>query len=279
MKDEAFKECEQIIKQHSSSFYYAFKHLDKKGAKAVYAIYAFCRTADDIVDIEVSDVALNSLQRELEEFENGNIPGRPFWKALREVFSEYKMDIKPFHEMLQGQRMDLSFRPLDTEEELIKYCYLVAGTVGLMLLPILADTRNSRVAEISINLGLAMQLTNILRDIGEDYDNSRIYLPMNLMDSFGYSVQDLKLKTINTSFINLWEHLASKAEKYYANCIENIELYNKKGRFPIMLSANYYKAILAKVRENGYDVFNKRAYVSPSEKKSIFLQSKITSAF
>ena len=164
---EDFASCEEVIKKHSKSFYSAFSQLPKDKARSVFAIYAFCRQADDAIDLLKDLKLLNENHHGLHKLEAGTVLDAPIWRALSVVFATYDLPFQPFYDMLTGQRMDLYFQQPATEADLSHYSYYVAGSVGLMLLPILS----SSAAEIQTpakKLGEAMQRTNILRDIGED---------------------------------------------------------------------------------------------------------------
>lgn len=262
-----FKYCETIIKKHSKSFYYAFSQLPDEKANAVYAIYTFCRTADECADGEHSFIEktrlLRQLKKELDLFNDGAEVDKPLWRALRYVFNTYDMDIGFFYDQLTGQSMDLAFTPPNTMKELERYSYYVAGSVGLMLLPIIASKSSVGLRLAVTELGVAMQITNILRDIGEDYhEKNRIYLPVEELSHFHYSQNDLHKSLINDNFINLWEKLAARAESLYEGFLENIELLDADSRLPVYLSAHIYRGILDAVRKNGYQCLTKRNYVT-----------------
>ena len=269
-----YRYCEEIIKKNSKSFYFAFSQLPEDKANAVFAIYTFCRRADDSVDENGSKVRqkeeLERLNMELQLFEKGEEIQHPMWLALRDVFNRYNMSIEPFYEQLEGQRMDINFTEPMTLKELEKYSYYVAGTVGLMLLPVLAQGSSIDLTEQAISLGIAMQITNILRDIGEDYHiKNRIYIPQSLLASELYSADHLKNATINSSFIRIWESLAQHAEELYDNFFHSIFYFDEDSRFQVLLAAKVYRGILNAVRKNNYDCFHVKNYVSPIEMQKI----------
>ncbi|WP_225743550.1 phytoene/squalene synthase family protein [Marinilactibacillus sp. Marseille-P9653] len=273
--------CEEIIKEHSKSFYFAFSRLPEEKAKAVYAIYAFCRQADDSIDEADSSKeqqkALLSIKKMLEQFEKGEDSDHPVWRALRDVFNRFDMSLKPFYDQLEGQTMDYNFKQPETLTDLEKYSYFVAGSVGLMLLPILATNHHQELKETAISLGVAMQITNILRDIGEDQKEiNRIYLPVELMKEAGYTYDDLKSQVINPSFISMWETLASRSETLYKIVKQDLNKFDSDSQLPVLLSANVYAEILATVRKNGYDCFNQRNKTSFIRKLSIYKNTRKT---
>jgi len=264
--------CENVIKKNSKSFYRAFSRLPKEKARDIYAIYGFCRVADDIVDVKNDRNELELFKSKWINFKSGNTPDEPVWRALRYTFGKYEMNYEAFDHMIEGQFSDFDFVQPKTREELEKYCYYVAGTVGLMVLPVLSK-RHVELEENAIVLGKAMQITNILRDIGEDYDNGRIYLPESSMEKYNVTSYDIYSKKVSSSFIQMWEHEAKLAEKYYCRAMENISLYDKDSLFPLMLSVNFYKEILNEVRKNGYDCLTKRNYTGKTRKIMIYLST------
>lgn len=265
-----FGYCEAIIKRHSKSFYYAFSQLPPEKANAVYAIYAFCRTADDCADSNERPArklaSLRRLREELDLFRDRSEADHPLWRALRRVFSDYDMDIQPFYDQLTGQRMDLEFSSPKNMRALESYSYYVAGSVGLMLLPVLASNAAADLRPSAIKLGIAMQITNILRDVGEDlYQKQRVYLPEEEMARFRYSQADLRQGVINENFVGLWERLAERAEALYDELYGSLDFYDADSKRPLALSVGLYRAILDAVRSNAYDCFSKRNYVPKDE--------------
>ncbi|GMG68860.1 phytoene/squalene synthase family protein [Tetragenococcus halophilus] len=264
-RKKEFDYCEKIIQRHSKSFYAAFSQLPKKKAQSIYAIYAFCRLADDIVDEKKDAKQLQELFQQLAAFEAGNVPNEPTWLALEVVFKEFPMDIRPFYDMLVGQRMDLNFQQPRTWQELSEYAYYVAGSVGLMLLPVLSD-KTEQIIPHAKRLGETMQLTNILRDIGEDLYTGRIYLPQKEMQRYNVTVEDLKKQKVTQNFIELWESIAKYAEKLYQKSLNMIPYIKKDARQPLLSAIIIYAELLPEIRRNQYDVFNKRQAVSTRKK-------------
>ncbi|MCO8287159.1 phytoene/squalene synthase family protein [Tetragenococcus halophilus] len=264
-RKKEFDYCEKIIQRHSKSFYAAFSQLPKKKAQSIYAIYAFCRMADDIVDEKKDAEQLQELFQQLAAFEAGNVPDEPTWLALEVVFKEFPMDIRPFYDMLVGQRMDLNFQQPQTWQELSEYAYYVAGSVGLMLLPVLSD-KTDQIIPHAKRLGEAMQLTNILRDIGEDLYIGRIYLPQKKMQRYNVTMEDLKKQKVTQNFIELWESIAKYAEKLYQKSLNMMPYIKKDARQPLLSAIIIYAELLPEIRRNQYDVFNKRQAVSTRKK-------------
>lgn len=263
--EEDFIYCENVIKKHSKTFYQAFSQLPRNKSQAIFAVYAFCRRADDLID-EYKDIeGLNKFEEELRNFENNIIADRPEWRALNHVFEHFPMDIKPFYEMIHGQRIDINFSQPKDQKELEDYCYYVASTVGLMILPILSS-KAGKIQEEAKLLGKAMQITNILRDIGEDLENSRIYIPKNIMEKFGVNELDLDAEIVDQAFIDMWEYEAEIAEKYYNQALSMTENIDDDCKKAFLVAAYFYRDILTAIRKGSYQVFGNRHSVSKLRK-------------
>lgn len=258
-----FAWCEDVIRRNSHSFYRAFSLLPERKRSGVFAVYAFCRAADDCVDRDASREGLDALEHDLEQFCAGVVPGGPVWRALDAVFATFAMDDLPFFDMLEGQRRDLDFHQPATLAELEDYAYYVAGTVGLMLLPLLhAESPVSvQLADDAVDLGVAMQLTNILRDVGEDWDAGRVYLPASLMEEASYGRDDLEAHAVNEVFVDVWEALARRAEGLYLPMERDIDQLDADSRLATLSSLYLYRGILNAVRANDYHCFDRRAAV------------------
>lgn len=237
-KDFAY--CESIIKKNSKSFYLAFSQLPKRKAQSVYAVYAFCRRADDLIDRDNNQAGLRQLERQLLDFNEGKVPNDPVWRALSVVFDNFPMVTAPFFDMLTGQRKDADFKQPETRKDLEEYCYYVAGSVGLMLLPLLTE-RPADIVVPAKKLGEAMQLTNILRDVGEDYQMGRIYLTKEDMTRFGVATTMLKEKQAQTQLVALWESLAKQAENLYEELFEMFPLITEDCRQALASAAFIYR--------------------------------------
>ncbi len=266
------RQCRKIIQKNSLTFYKAFSKIeDKQKRKAIYAVYAFCRYADDLVDEYQDENKLNRLEKELTNYVNKKRTPNFMWRALKkhtkDIYKEHHF--KAFYDMIEGQRMDLHFVGYETLEDLLRYCYHVAGTVGLMLNPILAGYDEPKLYPFAVHLGHAMQITNILRDIGEDYQQGRIYIPRAILKEANYSLNDLDNGKINNGLVDVIERLAKVALKYYDEALKDLSLYPKDTAKPLGLSIVFYRAILDAIRDNGYDVFRKRAVVTSSKKEQI----------
>ena len=258
-----FAWCEEVIKRNSHSFYRAFSQLPERKRAGVFAVYAFCRAADDCVDKAASRAQLSALERNLERFVAGQVPDEPLWRALDVVFACFDLEERPFFDMLEGQRRDLSFRQPETMGELEDYAYYVAGSVGLMLLPLLRAEApvNARLVDDAVDLGVAMQLTNVLRDVGEDWDAGRVYLPASLLAQVPSWPRDFAERRVSEAFADAWETVARRAEELYLPMQQGIGQLDADSRLATLASLFLYRGILDAVRAEGYRCLDRRAVV------------------
>lgn len=272
---EAYQACKSVIEHHSKTFAKAFQHLPREKRQAVWAVYAFCRKADDIVDEGNNpEEELQAFNDDFNQFLDGIRPyNTALWIALEDTFQRFNFDEAPFHDMIRGQYMDLQKNRYDSVDELLDYSYHVASTVGLMLLPILSPERKNELYDSAVSLGYGMQITNILRDIGEDLQRDRIYLPAEVMKRHEYTEHDLMNQVTDERFIAMWEELASLAEQHYISGTDKLSLYPLNARLPVLAAARFYMEILNAVRKNQYQVFDQRAYVSKEEKEKIIQEA------
>ncbi|WP_216830484.1 phytoene/squalene synthase family protein [Alkalihalobacterium elongatum] len=275
--EKAYESCRLVIEKHSNSFAKAFNVLPSEKRKAVWAVYAFCRRVDDIVDNGGTLEELHAFKTEFKLFLKGSFSVYDdMWIALNDVFQRYSMDTEPFFDMIRGQEMDFEIHDYQSLEQLEQYSYHVASSVGLMLLPILAPNNELHLKNGAISLGLAMQLTNILRDVGEDLERGRVYIPADLMEKHDYTREELIKSTINDNFIHLWEDIAHRAEQLYDLALQTIDDYPMDARFPVKAALYFYRHILHSVRKNKYNCFTMRAYVIDVEKKRLLKQIMTT---
>lgn len=272
--------CEQVIKKHSATFYRAFSNIqDKHRRQGIFAVYAFCRHVDDLIDEQHDIKGLQSYKSELDDFVKGYQKKGFRWRALADTRDRFYPDERyfaPFYEMIEGQELDAHPVRIESMEQLLKYADLVASSVGKMLLPMLAPDSKKDLKPFAVSLGRAFQLTNILRDIGEDYRRDRIYLPSLMMKKYGYSIEDLKSQRVNRSFINVWEDIAKIAETNYQDAQTWIEFFPSDVRFSLQASLVLYREILNVIRREHYQVMNQKQFVTQEEKLKILntLKSK-----
>ncbi len=277
--------CRALIRQHSSSFYRSFRHLPPDRARAVFAVYAFCRVLDDTVDEAKSPreaaEAVDAMEKALLDAAAGKRGESPWERELAWAFASFKLETGPFLDQIRGQRSDLAFaRPQDFAA-LDEYCYLVAGSVGLMLLPLLVESvPGAAVRDTAEKLGKAMQLSNIIRDIAEDARRGRCYIPEDLAREAGWTCPAPGADGgfppeagSDPALARVCEELAARAEAWYELFYAKIDQFAPFARRPLWLAATYYRAILDKARKKGWDVFAGRVYLSDAAKALLYVKS------
>jgi phytoene/squalene synthetase len=269
---------EQIIKKNSASFYAAFSNIsDNYRRRGVFSVYAYCRYVDDLIDENNDLDQLLAYKSKLDDFVKGYPVGGFRWRTLKDTATRFypvDYDYQPYYEMIEGQEFDAHPVRMETIDQLLQYCDLVAGSVGKMLLPILAPKATVDLKPFAIALGRAFQLTNILRDIGEDYRRDRVYLPQSLMNAHHYSLSDLKQSFVNDSFIGLWEELATLAERYYQQALPMLVHFPEDTRWPLKGALLVYRTILEVIRHQRYMVMKKKHFVPDDQKMAILKQLK-----
>jgi phytoene synthase len=271
--DEAYSYCRQISKKHAKTFYLASLFLPKQQQKAIFAIYALLRTVDDVVDMAEEQLAkgvitrddisrmLESWKTKLKDCYAGKVANDPIMMAWHDTLKTYTIPIELPLDLMDGVAMDIEFKPFETFDELYVYCYKVASVVGLMTIEIFGYS-NKEALPYAIELGIAMQLTNILRDVGEDVNRGRIYLPLEDLRRFNYSSEELMQKNLNSNFIALMKFQIERARNYYQSSDKGIPMLSSKSRFGVAISSINYGNILSAIEKNNYDVFSTRAYRS-----------------
>ena len=277
--EDAYNYCRKISRDHAKTFYLASMFLPKKQQNPIFAIYALLRTVDDVVDMaedklkaglitsdEIS-MMLEGWKSRLKACYAGKHDNDPIMMAWQDTLKSYTIPIDLPLDLMDGVAMDIEFKPFETFDELYVYCYKVAAVVGLMTSEIFGY-RDKQALQHAIELGIAMQLTNILRDIGEDVDRGRIYLPLEDLRRFNYSKEEFMQKRINDNFINLMKFQIERARGYYRSSEKGIPMLEKQARFAVCISSVNYGNILSAIESNNYDAFSKRAYRSFYQKIS-----------
>lgn len=254
---------DERLKGSRSSFRYSFSFLPRPQREALETVYAFCRTTDDIVDSE-QDVhsKIDRLRRWRTELERG-LDGHsdfPLLNRLSAISQRFNIPIIHFYELLKGVEMDLVKNRYKTFEELKEYCYHVASSVGLMCLGIFGS-KDQRTKEYAVNLGIALQLTNILRDVGMDARYGRIYLPQDDLLQFGYTESELLNRSYTPRFKALMAFEAARAEEYFRRAQDSLPVTDKKAMFAAKIMERIYFHTLLLIREADYDVFTKPVYL------------------
>lgn len=264
--------AQEIAKNSKSSFYYAFNLLPTDKRDAMNTVYAFCRQTDDIIDEgnEPAEKKSEKLRRWRIELERA-FRGKSYYALLNKLaktISRFNIPVDPFFELIRGMEMDIQKNRYITFEDLQLYCYRVASTVGLMCIEIFGYKHNSA-KEFAVNLGIALQLTNILRDIKKDAEKGRIYLPQEDLEKFGYSEKELLGFTYNSNFKRMMEYEALRAKEYFDKANTNLNLDDKGAMFAARAMQHIYERMLTKIIDADFDVFNRNIKVSKFEKVGI----------
>ena len=265
---KAYEVVAASTKAASSNFYYAFVTLPADKRKAVYAGYSFCRMADDIVDNgELGDQAgeaLDTLKTKLAEAYAGKAV-EDMWLALGHTLNKYPIDVQHLLDVVDGCRMDLDGATYETFDDLKKYCKRVASSTGLALIEVFGYD-DKRAVDYAIDLGIALQLTNILRDITEDLEIGRVYLPTNELAEYGVSIEDIRRKRVTPEFTRFMKFQVERARKYLNSGMRLFPLLDKQSRSCPEIMTNVYERLLSKIEKNQYDVLNRRTGLSRFQK-------------
>ena len=272
--DRAFGLCTEITRDHSKSFYFSTSFLPPAKRAAIRAFYAFCRTTDDMVDVLAKNDAekrdhLDAWRRDsrLQSKDQHN-PVLAAWTHTRDAYGVPQCYAE---ELIDGCEMDLTVKRYSTWAELERYCYCVASTVGLISMHIVGVQNDDaglfeRSQPPAIELGIALQLTNILRDVGEDLGRDRIYLPEEDMQRFGYTEDDLRQGVVDDRFRALMRFEIDRAQELYRRGLPSIANLKSDGRLAVGAAIMLYRDILDKIIENDFDVFGKRAHLTLGDK-------------
>lgn len=277
---EAYAECRAITRYHAKTFYMATRFLPNHKQRGIFAIYSLCRYIDDLVD-EAEDLLekrelteddirfkLESWKQKLRDTYDGKAHDNDILIAFSDVLRQYHIPIEMPFELMEGVCMDLFKNRYETFDELYDYSFKVASIVGLMTSQVFGY-QSQEALGYAVDLGIAMQLTNILRDVGEDLERNRIYLPQEDLDLFNVSEEELFDHRRTENVIELLDFQIKRTRRYYQRSDKGIGLLSSDSRLPVYLARQNYGRILDKIEENNYNVFNKRAYLNATEKFSI----------
>lgn len=267
-----YSEYRNYTKYYAKSFYFSSFALPKEKRNAAYAVYAFCRYADNITDIskyespEFLESKINYLLEILDEVYKHANDGSKFISDFTLTVKKYDIPKEYFRELIDGVALDIHKKVYYNFEELDVYCYKVASVVGLIMTKILGYS-NDKALEYAVHLGKAMQLTNILRDIADDYSMGRIYLPKEELDHFKYTEEDIKNKIIDDRFYAMMKYQINRARKYYLLAEKGFNyLPNDGSRSTVKMMSKIYSGILGEIESNNYDIYSKRHFVSTFSK-------------
>lgn len=265
------RQAAEATARGSKSFYFATRFFPPDLAASAHAVYWFCRTTDDIVDENPDIVSaradLENWREELKRALSGATDGPVILRHFAHVCARHSIPAEYAFELLEGMRMDLERVRYRNFDELRLFCYRVASTVGLMMSHVIGFDEGA--LPYAENLGVAMQLTNILRDVGEDLGRGRIYLPAEELEQFGYTEDELRRAERTPEFIRLMQFQAARARHYYAKSMPGIPMLRPEGRFAVEISARVYSGILREIEAMNYNVFARRAVVPAWRKYGI----------
>jgi phytoene synthase len=274
--EASYRQAEAITAKWARSFYFASRFLPPGKRRAVFAIYDYCRHADNLVDergnrppsLVRQDLRL--LADAVREMHTGDQPGEPRWLALFDTLQRHPVPLAPLLDLLDGVATDLGPVEMADFAALHTYCRQVAGGVGLMLGPVLG-ARADGFTDLGVGLGVAMQLTNVLRDVSEDLDSGRLYLPADEMATWGLSRADLEARRLTPALREFLAFQVTRARQYFEAADAVVPLFPDDGsRLTVRLMQRTYAGILDRIEERGYDVFRGRAYV-PFTRKLVIL--------
>lgn len=276
--ERAYRHSASMTAYHSRSFYMASALLEPPARRAIRALYAFCRTADDIVD-DSGDDALALLQSWRERSFNWHPPEYDMVAvAWADTRARYRVPQRYAEQLMDGVARDLTQVRYNTFDELATYCYGVASTVGLMSMYIIGY-EDQEAVRYAVKLGVALQLTNILRDVAEDWQRGRLYLPLEELNAFALDEQDVAAGRVDDRWRAFMRFQIARAKAIYTEALPGIRLLAPQGRFAVTAASAFYRAILADIEAHDYDVFSRRAYVSAWGKirqlPAIWWQSKL----
>jgi len=271
---EAYARCGDICEEYAKTFYLGTLLMTEERRRAIWAIYVWCRRTDELVDGPnanyITPTALDRWEKRLEDL----FAGRPYDMldaALSDTISRFPIDIQPFRDMIEGMRSDLRKARYKNFDELYMYCYYVAGTVGLMSVPVMGIAPESKattesVYSAALALGIANQLTNILRDVGEDARRGRVYLPQDELAQAGLSDEDIFNGVVTNRWRNFMKQQIKRARMFFEEAERGVTELSQASRWPVWASLLLYRQILDEIEANDYNNFTRRAYVGKGKK-------------
>ena len=284
--DEAYERCRCETEEWAKTFYLGTMLMPPEKRRAIWAIYVWCRRTDEIMDSpEALSKPKEMLLELLDQWEchtRSVFDGRAVnWldQVMVDTILLFDLSLQPYLDMIEGMRMDLTWTRYSTFEELKLYCYRVAGTVGLMSERVMGVdpgytsapwSTGANTSGAAVALGIANQLTNILRDVGEDRHRGRIYLPLEDLQRFDYTEEQLFNGVVNDAWKRLMAFQIDRARQWFRQSEEGVRFLAPDARWPVWTSLRLYRGILSRIEQNQYDVFNHRAYV-PKYRKLIDL--------
>jgi phytoene synthase len=266
----------EAVARSRSNFYYSFVVLPAEKRRAFCAVYAFMRYCDDISDGDagqgVKQTQLRDWRSQLDAAFAGSVRENPILPAFHDTVNNFSIPAQYFHWIIDGAEMDLGVVRYETFTDLYKYCFNVASAVGLVCLQIFGY-KDERAREYAEQCGIAFQLTNILRDVKEDVESGRIYLPLEDLRIFGYTAEELRRGVVDERFRRLMKFEAERARKYYAAARNLLPLVEDSSRPALWAMIKIYERILDKIEGHQFDVFRHPIHLAGTEKLSIALKA------
>lgn len=278
---ESYEYCMEVMEEHSKSFYFASRFLPANQRRSVAALYAFARLTDDIVDEgnfsdEEVEKELNKLKQSIEQLSQGFISNNPILLAFGDTLRKHKIPTRYLFDLIEGVRMDLTKKIYNTNEELELYAWRVAGVIGTMMTHIFLDNPSEKTLARAADLGLAMQLTNIFRDVKEDLERGRIYIPKEIMEQYNVTIEDLKSKKVSKNLKELLKYEIQRTKGIYKLAELGIKDLPPAAQYTILLASKVYSDILNQIKRNKFEILSKRAVVSKPRKILIALRVRLT---
>jgi phytoene synthase len=270
----------RLTRRSRSNFYYAFLALPRPRRQALYAVYAFCRIVDDIADVGVNGVtdaaarhaALDGWRKEVARcYEPGTPPEHPIARQLAAGVRAYGIPRHALEAIVDGVAMDVDGAVFETAEDLYPYCYRVASAVGLCCIEIFGYT-DARARQYAVDLGTALQLTNIIRDVGADAQAGRVYLPREDLRAFGITVDDLHAGRHDAAFVSLMQRQAARARDFYRRAAASLPEADARSLVPAQIMGSIYAALLTEIEARRFRVFGERVTVPTRRKVAIALR-------
>ncbi|HJT87266.1 MAG TPA: phytoene/squalene synthase family protein [Bryobacteraceae bacterium] len=270
---QSYRYCRRIARRRARNFYYSFLLLSRPQRDAMCAIYAFMRYCDDLSDEPgASRAAIERWRAELDDALHGRFSGHPVWPAFHDAITRFAIPHQYFHEMIEGVSSDLEPREFDCFDQLYRYCYQVASVVGLTIIHIFGFDGPEALA-LAEQCGVAFQLTNILRDIREDAERGRIYLPAEDLRSFGVGPADLRAGRRTDSFLRMMRFQTARARSYYKESAPLLGLVHRRSRRSLWALITIYSRLLERIEGADYDVFSRRIRLPALEKCWIVIRA------